>query len=374
MTGQSVIASLLACTCSYLLVQSKSGSERVVPHGPRAEAATSPTSPINSFQFYGLAIQVDSSHQPVRRYGAMVRQIAALGANTVLFSVNGYQRNAGSTEIYSIDERNPSDEQWVSLFKIAHRENLQIVFMPKVLLEEPRGREWRGVIDPGQQWAKWFSAYRRFILRYARLAAASHVEVFVVGSELVSTEKHTGRWRHLIAEIRSVFPKGLLTYSANWDHHRPIRFWGDLDMVALSSYFEMADHHNPTLAELRSSWRRIQEEILHWQQDVGLPVLFTEVGWCSQEGCSMEPWNYRRRQESSRLGLQEQRLNYEAFIETWDACPTVAGALWWEWVPDEGGPGDYGYTPKNKPAEHVLSRWFQRLRASQAGQDSAPSG
>ena len=91
LTGQSLIASLLACTCSYLLVQSKAGSERVVPHSPRAEAPTSRTSPINSFQFYGLAVQVDSAHQPVRRYGAMVRQIAALGANTVLLSVNGRQ-------------------------------------------------------------------------------------------------------------------------------------------------------------------------------------------------------------------------------------------------------------------------------------------
>lgn len=88
----------------------------------------------------------------------------------------------------------------------------------------------------------------------------------------------------------------------------------------------------------------------------------------------MEPWNYHRRQASTQLGRQEQRLNYEAFVQTWDACPTVAGALWWEWAPGEGGSGDYGYTPKNKPAEQVLSRWFEELRAYQSDRNSAPSG
>lgn len=316
--------------------------------------------------FFGLAVQVNSSYRPVERYGSMIREIAATGANTVLFSVNGYQQHAGSVEIQALPAKNPSDEQWQALFEQAHQHNLRIILMPKILLSKPRGQEWRGVIDPGHQWDRWFAEYRRFILRYARLAASGGVSIFMVGSELVTAEKHTARWRDLIAEVRALTPGVLLSYSANWDHFKSIRFWDDLDLVAMTSYYQTAKHENPQLSELLASWRAYRSDILEWQAQVGKPILFTEVGWCSQTGCSVEPWNYTRERESSTAGLEEQRLNYEAFIQVWGECRAVAGLLWWEWIPDAGGAADRGYSPQDKPAQAVLERWFRKTRRSQA--------
>ena len=37
----------------------------------------------------------------------------------------------------------------------------------------------------------------------------------------------------------------------------------------------------------------------------------------------------------------------------------LAGALFWNWW-GPGGPEDRWYTPKGKPAEAVLRRWFRR--------------
>ncbi len=307
--------------------------------------------------YRGLAIQVDTSHRPLQRYGPMVRQIADLGADTVLFSVNAYQTDAGATDIHVDPRKTPEDAIWRALLRLARDCGLRIVLMPKILLSAPRGQEWRGVINPGRQWSVWFARYGDFIMHYARLAADCDVDVFVVGSELLTAEKHTGRWRQLIAEVRGVFD-GLLTYSANWDHYAAVQFWDDLDLVAMTSYYRTAEGLEPTRAMMVSTWRSIRSEILEWQSRIGRPILFTEVGWCSQRGCSLAPWNYHYNPVASVTGLREQRLNYEAFIQVWNDQPAVAGVIWWEWAHHGGGSSDYGYTPKNKPAQAVLQDWF----------------
>ena len=44
--------------------------------------------------------------------------------------------------------------------------------------------------------------------------------------------------------------------------------------------------------------------------------------------------------------------------------PQLAGVIWWEWNAGEGGPNDYGYTPKGKPAEQLLRKWFSAGKAA----------
>jgi hypothetical protein len=102
--------------------------------------------------------------------------------------------------------------------------------------------------------------------------------------------------------------------------------------------------------------------VLRWQQRVGKPLLFTEIGWCSQEGAASEPWNYFHKQKATPAGLEEQRNCYHAFLKTWADTPEVGGMIWWEWNDDRGGPEDYNYTPRGKPAEKVLSDWLRSVR------------
>ena len=52
-------------------------------------------------------------------------------------------------------DRTPTDEEWLELFDRAHERNLRIVLMPKILLSDPRGNEWRGKIQP-TSWDAWF--------------------------------------------------------------------------------------------------------------------------------------------------------------------------------------------------------------------------
>ena len=308
--------------------------------------------------YYGLAIQIHQAEDSRSRYETMLEEIAALGADTVLISINGYQRHVDSVLIRPDPAVTPPDDVLLWLFGRSHQLGLRVVLMPKVLLSDPRNGAWRGKIKP-PSWDAWFTQYRAFVVQYARLAQRAGVEVFIVGSELVSTEKLTEHWQNTIAEVKSVY-KGRVAYSANWDHYTSIQFWDDLDLLGITTYFKLAEEPGPTLDTLRESWSDIKKRLLDFQRQVGKPLLFTEVGWCSQEGCSIEAWNYYRAEEATPAALEEQRRNYQAFIETWEDESAVAGMIWWEWAEGEGGPSDFGYTPKGKPAQDPLAELFRK--------------
>jgi len=310
--------------------------------------------------YHGVSYQITHVYDVVNRTREAVSQIADLGADTIMFSVARYQENAGSPGIFNDPERMPTEEQWQEIFQAAHDHNLRIVLMPIVLLSAPRGTEWRGEIRP-PNWEVWFDKYEEYIVHMARIAAAGGVDVMTVGSELVSTEKYDEHWKRLIRNVRKVFP-GKLSYSANWDHYRNIEYWADLDLIGMTTYYKLSDEPNPTLELLIKNWKPIREDILEWQKTVGKPILFTEVGWCSQEGASVEAWNYYHKQVATAAGLEEQRRLYAAFMQTWRDVPQVGGVIWWEWTDSPGGKDDYNYTPRGKPAEKELRRWFQERR------------
>ena len=58
------------------------------------------------------------------------------------------------------------------------------------------------------------------------------VEYLSVGTELVSTEKFTEKWRQLIADVRKIY-HGEITYSVNWDRYGDVSFWDDLDYIVV---------------------------------------------------------------------------------------------------------------------------------------------
>ncbi len=343
---------------------------------PVAPLAPAPRQPLLSPDepYHGVAWQIHHSANSVEEARLMLGQIADLGADAVLISNAGYQENAGSDSFKIDPEVTPSPEQWAQIFKIAHDDGLRVILMPIILLSNPRGNEWRGVINP-PSWDDWMEQYREFLLYFARIAEANKVEVFMVGSELISAEKnvHVEKWRELIHEVRKVY-HGKLSYSSNWDHYKHVEFWDDLDLVGMTSYYKLSNEPNPSLETLIEAWKPIRRGLLRWQEEVGKPLLFTEVGWCSQEGTSIEPWNYFHDQKVSAAGHEEQARCYRAFMETWKdeiakgRQSPIGGVVWWEWMNVPGGPDDYNYIPKGKPAEKELRNWFAGIRDRRASQ------
>jgi hypothetical protein len=246
--------------------------------------------------------------------------------------------------------------------------------MPIMLLENPRGGEWRGKIDPPKP-DDWWEDYENFILFYARIAEQGGAEMLMVGSELVYLEDKTDRWRRLIRKVRKAY-KGKLSYSANRDHYEDIEWWRDLDVVGMTVYYDLVGDKKPSLEVLLKAWKPIKRKVLAWREKIGLPIVFTEVGWPSQVGCAKEPWNYYG---SDKPDPKTQDLCFQAFFDTWVGEPNVAGVLIWEWRNLEsqaGGLEDTSYVPIGKPAMKTIQKYFRapgvNVRAPQEPKPALP--
>ncbi|MEK6644451.1 MAG: hypothetical protein AABZ08_11140 [Planctomycetota bacterium] len=311
-------------------------------------------------QFKGMAVQLHGGADVYEKYHRLIPEIAQLGADSVLFVVHGWQEHAGSMDLH-IDARKTADPvELGKLCDLATAHGLRIILMPVVLLDAPRNNEWRGKIIPaGHDWDAWFKRYNTFIQHFAKLAEKHKVAVLMVGSELIKTEVYTDRWKKIIQEVRQNY-RGKLGYSSNWDHYQTskIGFWGELDYIGMTTYYELAGGPNPKVEEIDSNWGKIKREILAFQREVKKPIIFTEVGWCSQEGAAKEGWNYYASQKATENGHREQLNLYQSFIRTWAGQPGIGGIIWWEWDPTPGGKDDFGYTPRGKPAEAILRELF----------------
>jgi hypothetical protein len=195
-------------------------------------------------------------------------------------------------------------------------------------------------------------------------AESAGADVFMVGSELVSTESDNEKWHGLIAQVRKAF-RGRLGYSANWDHYLQVGFWDDLDIVGMTTYHDLGDGETPSVDELERNWEPIKKAILEWQEKVKRPILFTEVGWPNQVTCAKYPWDYYR--SADKPDPVAQANCFEAFFRTWANENNVAGYLVWEW---RSYPGqvtdprkDTSYVPCDKPAMDVISRYFRAPKA-----------
>ena len=139
--------------------------------------------------------------------------------------------------------------------------------MPIVLLDKPKGNEWRGTIHP-PIWEDWFENYRNVMKQYAWVAEKYHADLLVVGSELVSSENKTEEWTKTIRMIRETF-HGRLTYSSNWDHYTSVQFWNQLDLIGMNSYwkFSRSREHDPSVDEIVQRWREIQSDLFDFQKN-----------------------------------------------------------------------------------------------------------
>jgi len=353
-----------------LLIAWRAGGPAAAPDGSAARnlPAASPARPAApTGRFMGMAVQLHGGVEVYDKYHRLLPEIAGLGADTVLFVVHGWQEHAGSMDLH-LDPRKTADARALGrLCDRAGESGLRVILMPIVLLSEPRNNEWRGkIVPPNHEWDAWFKRYTSFIVHFARIAERHKVSMLMVGSELIKTEAYTDRWRAVIEAVRQEY-RGKLGYSANWDHYQTskIAFWPQLDYVGMTTYYELAEGPNPSIEEIDRNWARIKREILAFQQQVNKPIIFTEVGWCSQEGAAHEGWNYYANQKATEAGHREQALLYESFIKTWADEPAIGGIIWWEWDDTAGGKDDFNYTPRGKPAERLLRRLFARQEVAE---------
>ncbi len=287
-------------------------------------------------------------------YDRRVDEIADLGATHVALVVSWAQRDVRAVHIAPRRDQTVPDALVRHLAARARERGLAVIIFPILLLDQTRTGQWRGTITPADPTA-WWRQYEAFILHYADLAATARAEVLFVGSELGSTEGWRERWQHLVGAAKRRF-SGRIAYSANWDHYQKVSFWRRLDILGVTGYFELTDNREAGAAELTRAWARARRALLTFAAQRPGPTLWlSEVGYVSRDGAATRPWDYTL---ATPIDLEEQRRCYEALRRTWNGSHGLGGVVIWNWFGD-GGPRDGGYTPRGKPAERELRRWFR---------------
>jgi hypothetical protein len=207
--------------------------------------------------------------------------------------------------------------------------------------------------------AAFFASYAEFINHYARIAQDHGVELFCIGCELdgIANSKYSSYWSTVIGGIRAIYG-GPLTYASSQYGYTQVPFWGLLDYAGIDAYFSVSGMVTPTVADAVSGWSTLWynqqpgwlPQIETWQATINKPVIFTEIGYRSNDYAG-------RGIDNNVYNPQGQANCYEATLQAFSNKPWFKGMFWWEWRPDPnaGGKNDIWYTPQNKPAQSVLT-------------------
>ena len=339
---------------------------------PAALAAQTPAPPSTkpagsrTDQVRGFSIQLfDSTDAGTQRYLAAIDELADMGCTWLNFSIAARQDNVHSAAISINWQAIPYQRNLSRIFRKAKSRNIGVMLMPIVLLNNAGSKDWRGVISP-PNWDSWFMSYSQYILTMADIANAGKVDIFCVGSELLSTRhpSATTGCSLLIAQIRSHFSYPIkLTYSSNWDHYDPEqggpKFWDQLDYIGMNNYNELGDKPGIPVSQLVKAWEPIKDKVLKFAAKEKKPFFFTEVGWHNLDNTVKEPWNYVA---DGKIDLDEQLHAFQSFVQVWEPVPhdQFMGAFVWEWCPGSNGDKNKGsYSLQNTPAEKVVQQWMK---------------
>jgi hypothetical protein len=293
-----------------------------------------------------------------------VRNAQSSGADYIVLIIPYVQSDAQSSDIAPRWDA-PTDTTLRSAIDYIHGLGLKVVLKPH--LELANG-SWRALIDARDR-NSWYANYSSMLNRLGDTGRQKNVEMIVAGTELVSMASpymnpdNTQRWQTMITSLRGHYP-GLVTYSANWgsgnvwtNEFEQIAFWGSLDYIGISAYFELSPG-NGSVDAIMGAWKSVdQNQIDPLRQRYNKPVIFTEVGYRSVDGGHAQPWNHDM---GGNYNADEQKNAYEAMFRYWNDRSYFAGIFLWDWNsdPNYGGVGNTDYTPRGKPAENLMKTWF----------------
>jgi hypothetical protein len=347
------VAGLVAVSCG------SSGNSTATP-APSPTSATAPS----PFAFEALT-HVSWWHDGYSGSDAQDarRALVASHAHWVGLLATWYMDTRDSNGITPDPLQTPTDDTVTQTIQELHSLGFKVMLKPHV---DVKDGSWRGTIHPSDT-SLWFSNYDAFLNHYAGIAHATSVELLNVGTELatMSDSRNAGAWTEVIGHVRATFP-GPLTYGANanapGDEFTSVSFWNLLDYAGLDVYAPLTSHADPTVAELTSAWSSNLngDDMLgayrNWQSGHGKPVLFTEIGYRSIAGANKAPWDFTI---TGPADVTEQANCYEAALGVWSKESSwLKGVFFWAWPTNPPQAGDTDYTPRDKPAEAVLQKYF----------------
>jgi hypothetical protein len=243
-----------------------------------------------------------------------------------------------------------------------HGRGMHVFLKPHIWMRDG----WRSNIqmDNEDEWDTWFESYRKHMVHYAMLAELLEIDLYCIGTELKSSIKaQPHKWNELITEIKTVY-SGKLTYAMNWDDDfDDIKFWEQMDYIGIQAYYPLTKQRNPLLSDIMKGWERHIKKLEKASIKYKKPILFTEIGYRSDEIATIEPWVWDSAvTDTTNIKSNKiQNLAYEAlFQKVWNE-DWFAGMYFWQWHIDsneERSRINKDFSPRYKSAENTLAKWY----------------
>jgi len=289
---------------------------------------------------------------------ALLEKLYELNVTAVSINWYIYTENVRSNKL-SAGVDTPEIEAIVLFAKKAKDQGFEVMIRPilneRVLMSANKN-DWRGTIRPKNVNA-WFLSYSKLLLNYADIAQTTQADSLVVATELTSMEKHTDQWRQLVAAIRERYD-GQLTYSSNQGVSEEFP-WEILDFIGVDAFFKLDTPENDASTEvIILALQREVGRIVQAANNLGKPLVFTEIGSTSQKNAHRRTWIWDHR---TPVDLENQRRFYFASCAVWKH--QLQGLYWWAvssnlWLIEKPAE-DRGFSPLGKPAENEIKKCFE---------------
>ncbi len=296
-------------------------------------------------------------------YDRTLGEARAMGANWIAITPFGRVADlAGSGIDLTFEapfDRNRRDV--TRAIEMAHARGMHVLLVPHLWVESG---DWRALIDPKSDagWARWSEGYLRFIRTWARVAEATHAEMFSAGVELRSwvTTPRAPSFTRVLREARRVY-HGLLTYSANWDDVDETVILGDLDVIGLNAFYPLEDAPGASGPSMAEGARLVREKVHQLAEKWQKPVLFTETGYTTRPDPARRPWEWPDTMSHVKVDEPAQAVAYRALLGAVLDEPDFAGFFVWRVFADPDDTSQeapWGFSPRGKRAELVVRDAF----------------
>ncbi|HTL11986.1 MAG TPA: polysaccharide deacetylase family protein [Bdellovibrionota bacterium] len=301
----------------------------------------------------GFVLDLGIWDQPQWRVLEDVTDAARMGARQVLIPLMLCQEDRTASQVeWCFEHRERARElaEELKLLGVSHS------YFPFLLLNDGA---WRGEAEPAN-WAQWMASYQARLDEVMELHNKTGGAEFILGTELSRIYlAHPAEWSAALKKYRAQTTTPVLTV-ANWDQFDKIPFWGDSDVIGLSSYYPLSSGQGDaagSVDQLVAGWAPWKKSLTDVAKRAGRPLYFAEVGYASVPGAASTPWDYASTMTAPPDQDLQARL-FEAFGRAWAQEPTLGRFMVWGMYHPEVPADDRGYTVFDKPAQGRLSQVF----------------
>jgi len=288
-------------------------------------------------------------YRPVEFENAL-NELLLAGVNTVFIVTFHYAEDDASDSIFGTGETVP-DSTLCEIIEHTRAKGIEPILKPHIDLLNGMPRY---SIKPVNI-SKWIASYKDVMLRYIDISNVYDLDKFVIGTE-IDNIADSKEFHSMISNVIRHRYKGEILYAASFDHFLSSSIWSVVDAIGVNAYFNLCQRDDCLQSELVESWNYWLNTIDRISISKSKPVFITEIGYYSREGCAINPGDWNR---GGNINCDEQAQAYEALLCQAYEFSNIKGIFWWQWElnnPWENDSSDY--TPNNKPAEQILSKFW----------------